>query len=377
MMEVAPACGDYDRFSRKRVSGMELLILFFLLSIGFSFLCSIWEAVLLSIPPSFVAARVKEGRPLGKQLERFKEDIDRPLAAILTLNTIAHTVGAIGVGAQAARLFSDSRLWGLNVAAVVVPTLMTLAILILSEIIPKTLGANYWRLLVGFTVRAVNLIIVLLYPLVVLSQGITRVLKSDKERSVLSRSEFSAMAATIAEQGVLQDHEYTFIKNLLRFESVRAQDVMTPRTVMVAAEENQSIADFNARNPSLRVSRIPVFDATVDHVTGFVIRSEYLARLVAGEGNMLLRDLKRPIVMVNENDLLPDIFNTLMEKRAHIALVVSQYGGTSGVLTIEDVVETLLGLEIVDEFDRTADMQRLARENWEARARALGLIETD
>ena len=356
---------------------MELLILFFFFSIMFSFLCSIWEAVLLSIPPSYVAARVREGTGLGRQLDRFKEDIDRPLAAILTLNTIAHTVGAIGVGAQAARFFSDHVFLGVNVAAVVVPTVMTLAILILSEIIPKTLGANYWRLLVGFTTRSVNLTIYLLYPLVVLSQGITRMLKSDKERSVLSRSEFSAMAETITEQGVLQKQEFGIIKNLLRFESVRAQDVMTPRTVLVAADENQTIGDFNTENQSLRVSRIPVFDKTIDHITGFVLRTDILARLVAGQQDMLLAELKRPIVVVAENELLPEIFNTLIEQRAHIALVVDQYGGTCGVLTIEDVVETLLGLEIVDEFDRTADMQRLARKNWETRAKKLGLIETD
>lgn len=356
---------------------MELLILFFLLSIGFSFLCSVWEAVLLSIPPSYVAARVKEGTGLGKRLGRFKADIDRPLAAILTLNTIAHTVGAIGVGAQAARLFSDSRLLGINVAAVVVPTVMTLAILILSEIIPKTLGANYWRSLVGVTIRAVNIIIYILFPLVWLSQVITRRLKSDKARSVLSRSEFSAMAETITEQGVLQKQEFGIIKNLLRFETVRAQDVMTPRTVVIAAHENQTIGTFNVQNPSIRVSRIPVYDDTIDHVTGFVIRTDILARLVEGKKEMLLKDLKRPIVMVGEDDLLPAIFNTLIEQQAHIAVVVSQYGGTSGVLTMEDVVETLLGLEIVDEFDRTADMQRLARKNWETRAKALGLIAAD
>jgi CBS domain containing-hemolysin-like protein len=356
---------------------MELLVLFFLLSIGFSFLCSVWEAVLLSIPPSYVAARVKEGTRMGNRLGRFKADIDRPLAAILTLNTIAHTVGAIGVGAQAARLFSDSRVLGINIAAVVVPTVMTLAILILSEIIPKTLGANYWRSLVGVTIRAVTIIIYMLYPLVWLSQVITRRLKSDKERSVLSRSEFSAMAETIAEQGVLQKQEFRIIKNLLRFESVRAQDVMTPRTVVIAADENQTIGTFNLQNPALRVSRIPVYDKTIDHITGFVIRSEMLALLVDGKQEMRLKDFKRPIVMVGENDLLPDVFNTLIEQQAHIAVVVSQYGGTSGVLAMEDVVETLLGLEIVDEFDHTADMQGLARKNWEVRAKALGLIAAD
>lgn len=356
---------------------MELLVLFFLLSIGFSFLCSVWEAVLLSIPPSFVAARAKEGTSLGRRLSRFKEDIDRPLAAILTLNTIAHTAGAIGVGAQAARLFSDSRLWGLNVAAVVVPTVMTLAILILSEIIPKTLGATYWRFLVGFTIRAVTVIIYGLYPLVGLSQLITRSLKSDKTQSVLSRSEFSAMAESITAQGVLKNHEFGMIKNLLQFESVRARDVMTPRTVMVAADENQSIGAFNEANPSIRVSRIPVFNDNIDRITGFVLRADVLSRLVANQDTLLLKDLKRPIVMVNADDLLPDIFSTLIENRAHIALVVNPYGGTSGVLTMEDVVETLLGLEIVDEFDRTEDLQQLARKNWETRARALGLIAAD
>ena len=185
------------------------------------------------------------------------------------------------------------------------------------------------------------------------------------------------MAETITEQGVLQKQEFGIIKNLLRFESVRAQDVMTPRTVVIAAEENQTIGTFNAQSPALRVSRIPVYEGTIDHVTGFVIRSELLARLVEGKQALLLKDLNRPIVMVGENDLLPDIFNTLIAQQAHLAVVVSQYGGTSGILTMEDVVETLLGLEIVDEFDRTADMQALARKNWEVRARALGLIAAD
>ncbi len=356
---------------------MELLVLFFFLSIVFSFLCSVWEAVLLSITPSYVAAAVKDGTRQGQILGRFKADVDRPLAAILTLNTIAHTVGAIGVGAQAAKLFSDTRVLGVNVAAVLVPTVMTLAILILSEIIPKTLGANYWRSLVGFTTTSLRTVIILLYPLVGLSQIITRSLKNDKARSVLSRSEFSAMAETIAAQGVLQQQEFRIIKNLLRFDAVRAKDIMTPRTVVVAADQDQSIGDYLARNPSLRLSRIPVFDGTIDAVAGFVIRSDLLEKMLGGKGSLLLKDIKRPIVTISDEDLLPGVFNVLMEKRAHIAVVVDHYGGTCGVLTMEDVMETLLGLEIVDEFDRTEDMQRLARQNWEVRARKLGLIDAD
>ena len=356
---------------------MELLLLFFFFSILFSFLCSIWEAVLLSIPPSFVAAQAKAGTRTGLTLSRFKTDIDRPLAAILTLNTIAHTVGAIGVGAQAAKLLSQATVLGVNVAAVIVPTVMTLAILILSEIIPKTLGASHWRGLAGFTAVSLRLIILGLYPLVVLSQMITRLLKKDGEGSVLSRSEFSAMTEVIAQQGVLARQEHRIIKNLLRFSAVRAGDVMTPRTVMVAAEGRQAIEEFYARRKSERLSRIPLFDGGIDKITGFIIRSDVLSRLVEGQGDIPLRDIQRPIQMVPHDQPLPSVFNTLIEKRAHIAVVVDEYGGTAGILTMEDVVETLLGLEIVDEFDRTADMQQLARRNWEDRALKLGLIENE
>ncbi len=356
---------------------MELLLLFFFVSIFFSFLCSIWEAVLLSIPPSFVAAQAKEGTRTGQTLSRFKADIDRPLAAILTLNTIAHTVGAIGVGAQAGKLLSEATFLGVNVAAVIVPTVMTLAILILSEIIPKTLGAGHWRGLAGFTAASLRLIIILLYPLVVLSQMITRLLKKDGEGSVLSRSEFSAMTEVIAEQGVLARQEHRIINNLLRFSAVKAEDVMTPRTVVVAVEGNQSIDAFYAARKSVRLTRIPLFDGGIDKITGFVIRSDIPARLVEGHGGTLLRELQRPIQVVPHDQPLPELFNSLIERRAHIAVVVDAYGGTAGILTMEDVVETLLGLEIVDEFDRTADMQQLARRNWKARALKLGLIKKD
>ena len=356
---------------------MNLLLLFFFVSILFSFLCSIWEAVLLSIPPSYVAAGAKGGTRTGLILSRFKADIDRPLAAILTLNTIAHTVGAIGVGAQASKLFSETTLLGINVAAVIVPTVMTLAILILSEIIPKTLGAGHWRGLAGFTASSLQVIIYLLYPLVVLSQMITRLLKKEGEGSVLSRSEFSAMAEVVAEQGVLASQEHRIIKNLLRFNSVRAADVMTPRTVVVAADSRLTIGEFHATHKAVRLSRIPLFDGSIDKITGFMIRSDILSRMVEGQDDSPLQELQRPILMVHSHQILPEVFNTLIEKRAHIAVVVDKYGGTAGILTMEDVVETLLGLEIVDEFDRTVDMQLLARQNWEVRARKLGLIEEE
>ena len=348
---------------------MGLLILFFLLSITFSFLCSIWEAVLLSIPPTVVEIKFQEGKPLGKHLKNFKENIDRPLAAILTLNTIAHTVGAIGVGAQGIKIWGDS-----VVTALVIPVLMTLAILILSEIIPKTLGANYWDRLIPFTLASIRGILVALYPLVVISQLITRTLKKDKKRSVLSRSDFSTMAEIGVQEGVFLQEESRIIQNLIRFDTIRTKDIMTPRTVVTAAPEDLTILEFHQQHKNLRFSRIPIYRENIDDITGFVLKDDLLSNIINHGGKAPLKDIRRDILIVFENLHLPDLFNQLMEKREHIALVVNEFGGMEGLVTMEDVLETLLGMEILDEFDNIADMQLLARKNWEKRAKALGIF---
>ncbi len=359
------------------------LLLFFFLSIGFSFLCSIWEAVFLSIAPSYVELQRKEGTRIGKLLKQFKENVDRPLAAILTLNTIAHTVGAMGVGMQAEKIFGDGTtvsLLGLDLplsAEAVIGALMTLAILILSEIIPKTLGTNYWKLLTPFTINSLQVIIYALYPLVWLAQVITRFLKKDKERSVFSRAEFTAMAEIGEKEGVFKQDESKIIRNLLRFNTIQAKDIMTPRTVVKAANEEILIRDFHTDNRNLRFSRIPIFHNSKDHINGFVLKDEILSRIIEGKGDLPLREIRREITIVSETIALPDLFNKLMEKREHIALVVDEFGGMAGIVTMEDVIETLLGMEIVDELDNIEDMQLLARKNWEKRARNLGLIEVD
>jgi CBS domain containing-hemolysin-like protein len=352
---------------------MELLIIFFLISIVFSFLCSIWEAVLLSIPPSYVATKEKEGGKVGHLLAKFKANIDMPLAAILTLNTIAHTAGAIGVGAQAAKIWVNAYAFGVNIAAVVVPVAMTLAILFLSEIIPKTLGANYWRALAGFTVSSLNIVIYALYPLVWLSQFITNLLKRDKKKSVLSRAEFAAMAEIVAEEGVIKKSEYRIIKNLLRFHSIHAEDVMTPRTVVVAAEQNQTVSELYEKIKVRRFTRIPIFEHNKDRAIGFVMRDDVLSQIISGHSEKTLQEIRRDILIVSIDQSLPSVFNDFLEKKQQIAMVVDAYGGMAGIITMEDVLETLLGLEIVDEFDRTVDMQKLAREFWQKRARKMGL----
>jgi CBS domain containing-hemolysin-like protein len=351
----------------------KLLIIFFLVAILVSFLCSLLEAVLLSITPSYAQVKLKEGGRIGRQLESFKSNIDRPLAAILTLNTIAHTVGAIGVGDQSAKIWADTNPM---ITGVVVPTIMVLGILILSEIIPKTLGANHWQKLVPFTVSTLKFIIFLLYPLVWVSQIITRTLKKDKSQSVFSRSEFIAMAEIGVTEGVVEKQDSEIIGNLLQMIKVRAKDIMTPRTVVRRASEDQTIKDFYKAAGELPFSRIPVYEGPVkEHISGYFLKAELLESLVLGNGEKPLKTIRRDITVLHENLPISDLFNHFLENREHIALVVDEYGGMAGIVTMEDVMETLLGMEITDESDSTVDMQALARKNWEQRARRIGLIK--
>jgi len=349
-----------------------LLIAFFLVAIVTSFLCSLWEAVLLSITPSYAQIQVQQGGAIGRRLQAFKENVDRPLAAILTLNTIAHTVGAIGVGDQAAKIWAEASPLITNL---LIPVIMTLAILVLSELIPKTLGANYWKELAPFTVRSLAWIIRLLAPLVWFSQFVTRALKKEDVGSAFTRSDFLAMADIGVKHGIFEQHESEIIANLLRFHAVRAKDVMTPRMVVRAASACQSIGEFFEGNRDLRFSRIPLYENdSRDHVIGYFLKDELLDAVVDGRRDAELRSLLRKIMVVPEGHPIVDLFNRFLAEREHIALVVDEFGGMAGIVTMEDVIETLLGIEIVDESDHTTDMQLLARRSWDRRAKRLGLV---
>ena len=351
---------------------MTLLIIFFLLSIFFSFLCSIWEAVILSITPSYVRRVQNEGRSIAPLLQSYKEDIDRPLSAILTLNTIAHTVGAIGVGAQAGKLFGSNQLdlgfTNLSYESIIA-ALMTLAILILSEIIPKTIGANMWQSLAPFTVRSLSILLWILKPLVWVSQLITKTLKKDKERSVLSRADFAAMAQAGEEEGTLDSSESTIIQNLLRLEKLKTRDIMTPRNVMVVANEEQTLKEFWQDHQPLPYSRIPVFQEKPDHITGMFLKDHLLEALARDQDNKTLKEIRRDILHANDTDPLPKLLDHLVKSREHIAIVYDEYGSVVGLVTMEDVFETIMGLEIVDETDTVENLQRYARQRWEARSK--------
>ena len=351
---------------------MGLLILFFVTSICFSFLCSMWEAVILSVTPSYVNRQVQEGTATGKLLQSYKQDIDRPLSAILTLNTVAHTVGAMGVGLQAGKLFG-THIINLGFTTIsyesIIAALMTLAILVLSEIIPKTLGANMWKQLAPFTVRSLRILLFILAPFVWLSQIITKNLKKEKGRSVFSRADFAALATAGLESGAIDKSESKIIQNLLRLEKLTAHDIMTPRTVIVIADENLTLRAFYQQNKPLRYSRIPVYFERSDHVTGMILKDELLGQLAEDQHETKLKDIRRDILFVNDSDALPHLLDTFVSRREHIAIVNDDYGSVVGLVTMEDLFETLLGLEIVDESDNVEDLQRLARKQWEERAR--------
>ncbi len=357
---------------------MTLLIGFFLLSILFSFLCSIWEAVLLSVTPSFIKRKEKEGSTSGKMLAALKKDIDIPLSVIVTLITIAYTVGAIGVGSQAGKLYGAQimNLLGLEITyESIVAAVMTLAILFLSEIIPKTIGANNWKGLAGFTATSLNMLMIVLKPFVWLSNLLTRILKKDKKKSVFSKQDFAAMAEVVSESGGITEEDHELIRNVLQFDDLTVKDVMTPRTVMVMAEESQTLRNYYESNQPMRFSRIPLYEVNRDHVTGLLLKDDLLQKLVEGKGEEPLSSIRREPILVPESTPLRRVFETLNERREHLAMVIDEYGGLLGLVTLEDVFETLFGLEILDETDSVSDLQKFARQKWEERAKKLGLID--
>jgi len=351
---------------------MGLLITFATLSIFFSFMCSILEASLLSITPSFIKIKRKEGKAYANTLAHLKQDIDKPLIAILTINTISHTVGAILVGVQAEKTFGDG---GNSVG--IVSAVMTLAILVLSEIIPKTIGATYWQSLGNFTARSLKIMI---FPLkytgiLWLMMLTTKLIGKSAHVSSMSKEEFAAITDAAEEDGVFEESETTVIKNLLVFKSVEAKDVMTPFSVAITEDESMSLEDFHQSHRNLKFSRIPVYKEKSNNVSGFILKDDVLEEMIDEKGQQPLSSIKRDILVTKDNTPIPELFEIFVQKRAHISMIVDEYGNVTGIVTMEDIIETLLGLEIMDESDSVEDMQMLARKNWERRAKRLGLIQ--
>ena len=333
---------------------MGLLLLYLFSALGISFLCSILEAVLLSTPMSFVTMLEQEGKPGAALLKKYKQNIDKPIAAILSLNTIAHTVGAAGVGAQSETLFG-SEFFALTSA------LLTLLILVVSEIIPKTIGAAYWRVLAMPSARITHALVFVTFPLVLMSEMITHLFAGKKQPVSVSREEVSAMVVVGTTEGIFRESESKIIKNCIRLASVKAREVMTPSIVVETANVNLTIKEFYEQQ-TWNFSRIPVYDKSKDYIIGYVLKDMVLKELSEDKFETRLSDLMRPILSFNEDDSVYQIWEKMLEKREHISIILDEYGCLRGVVSMEDVIETMTGVEIVDEDDVAVDMQAFAKE---------------
>ena len=333
-----------------------LLIIYFCLALFLSFICSLLEAVLLSTPSSYASILKKEDSKSGLILDEFKENINRPLAAILTLNTFAHTIGAAGVGAQVLKIAAEAGVSGEAYVAIA-SGVLTFLILVFSEIIPKTLGSTYWRTLVGISVRFIQFLIWMTYPFVLLAEFISNF---GSDSTSVTREEVIAMAEMGEDEGILEEQETDLIENTLRLKDIKVSDVMTPRNVIFALNKDMTVGQVLEEHDTLDFTRIPVFDGNLDNMMGMVNRYDIINRKAEDQFSTRMSEIITDIPWVNENDAIDKVLELFIENRDHLCLVKDDFDTLTGLITLEDAVETLLGKEIVDEHDSVVDMRDLA-----------------
>lgn len=349
---------------------MGLLIVYIVLCLTISCMCSVLEAVLLSTTVSFAAQKEEEGHRIAATLKKYKADIDRPIAAILSLNTIANTMGAAAVGAQAAQVFGSYVVGYVSAG-------LTIGILIFSEIIPKTVGSTYWRNLALGATRIIRVLIVITFPMVWVSERITSCLGRDKAPLAVSREEVSAMVSVGVEEGVFKAKERKIIQSFLKLDKLHASDIMTPSTVVASAKETMTLREFYEADDEEfhSYSRIPIYDANEEYIMGYVLRAEVLDNLSDDKFKLRLSQLIRPILTFQEKESVSNIWEKMLQEKEHISVIIDEYGSMRGIVTMEDVIETMLGVEIVDESDEAVDMQDMAREKWEQQQKHQGNFE--
>lgn len=334
---------------------MTTLIVYASIALGVSFLCSILEAVVLSIPHTYIAVLEKDGDKNGVVWSNLKEDdAVKPLTAILTLNTIAHTMGAAGVGSEVQSIWGEG---ALTIASII----LTIAVLFLSEIIPKTLGTAYWKQLAPFTGKLLAIIVRLLAVLIIPIQMLKAILPKG-DHTLVTRDDVAALADLGGEEGIIEEDEEKVIHNLLKLRDIKVVDIMTPRVVMTSFQSTSTVKEILDEHKIIRVSRIPVFDDTIDDSSGIVIRSEILMAASRDEWDSPMSEFKKPVISLKTTANVDEALEMFLEERQQFALVRDEFGGTAGIVTMEDVLETLLGEEIVDELDVVDDMRKLARE---------------
>ncbi len=317
----------------------------------------------MSTPISYITMREEEGYKPASLMKAYKQDTSRPIAAILSLNTIANTIGAAGVGRQATLLFGAT--WFGLVSA-----LTTLLILIFAEIIPKTIGTSHWKALMGFAAKAIRTLIVILFPLVWCVEGLQKLITPKTSETSISREEVGAMADVAEESGELDEDENEIIQNIINIDEMTAGAAMTPRVVAAIAPESMSIKAFYKDRRFFHHSRIPLYADNDEYITGYILRMEALQLMAEDKFDAKLRDIRRDVESFPEDTPIVDVWNGMLEKKEQIAIIINEYGSFQGILTMEDVIETILGDEIVDERDVVVDMQQLARDKWMKQAAA-------
>jgi len=340
---------------------MTALLVYFFIALVVSFLCSLLESVLLSVSHAHIAVLVKEGSKRGNLMFSLKENINRPLSAILTINTIANTVGAAGVGAQTYSVFGSS--W-----VAISSIILTISILFFSEIIPKTLGANYTKSLVGFTAYMIRILIFLVFPMVFIGEKISKILSRDsQDNSKASRAELIAMAELSEDEGAIDSQEGDIIENLMKLDNILAEEVMTPRSVIFSLSNEDTVGQVVNKYSPLVFSRIPIFRNSLDQVIGFVHRYDLVNKQAEDKFDVTMNSLMEPVHTVKDSDSVSTILDQFVKRRQQIFIVEDEFGTTTGLISLEDAIETLLGVEIVDEHDSVVDMRKLASAKLEKR----------
>lgn len=336
---------------------MTLILLYLIGALAVSFLCSVLEAVLLSTPISFISMKQSQGVKNAPLMMKYKTNVDRPVAAILTLNTVAHTIGAAGVGSESVKVFGEAYFG-------IISAILTLLILVLSEIIPKTVGASYWRTLAMPSASIIRALIVITYPLVWISELITRCFSPKIQPLTVSREEVAAMVNVGTDEGVIEMEENKMIRNFLKLPDLSAKDIMTPFVVVASVPVHTTMKEFYDNESLASFSRIPVYDSEREFITGYVRRATVLEMLAQDKFSMTVGEIARPIPTFPETAKIPYIWQRLLENKEHISVITDEYGCMRGIVTMEDVIETMLGVEIVDECDTIEDMQAMARDKF-------------
>ena len=336
---------------------MTLILLYLFGALAISFLCSVLEAVLLSTPISFISMKESQGVKTASLMMKYKTNVDRPVAAILTLNTVAHTIGAAGVGSESVKVFGEAYFG-------IISAILTLLILVLSEIIPKNIGASYWRSLAMPSTKIIKVMIVVTYPLVWLSELLTRCFSPKIQPLTVSREEVAAIVNVGTDEGVIDVVENKAIQNFLKLAAVCAKDIMTPYVVVSSVSKSTTMKEFYDNKSLAPYSRVPVFDSQREFIVGYVRRCTVLEMLSKDRFTMPVSDIVRPILFFSETEKVSEIWQRMLERKEHISVITDEYGCMRGIVTMEDVIETMLGVEIVDECDTTEDLQALARKKF-------------